>query len=73
MYLVLEYVMYLLIVAVLAGILFGASVLAIVTKEKAPSIAEASLKAIHVATGRIEDTAPGSHLAGQSAPDTHEV
>jgi hypothetical protein len=73
MYLVLEYVMYLVIVTVLAGILFGASVLAIVTKDKAPRIAEASLKAIHVATRRIEETHLAAHLPGQSTPETREV
>ncbi len=54
MYVILEYVTYLVIVAILAGLLFGASALAIITKDKAPHLAEAYLKAIYAATRRLD-------------------
>lgn len=73
MYLVLEYLTYFLIVAVLAGILFGASVLAIVTKEKAPRIAEASMKAIHGATSRFEEDQQNRHLPAHSSTEAREA
>jgi hypothetical protein len=73
MYLVLEYVTYLVIVTVLAGILFGASVLAILTKDKAPKIAEASRRAIQEATRRIEETHLGDHLPGRSPAEGRQT
>jgi hypothetical protein len=56
MYLILEYVTYIVIVTVLAAVLFGATAVALLTKESASHLARASRKTIEVATrslGRI--------------------
>jgi hypothetical protein len=56
MYVILEYLTFILVVIVLAAVLFGASVLALLTKESASRIARASRKTIHVATGSLGKT-----------------
>ena len=56
MYVIFEYLTYVVIVTVLAAVLFGASAVALLTKESASHIARASRKTIEVATkslGRI--------------------
>jgi len=54
MYLILEYFTYIFIVTVLAAVLFGASVVALLTRESASRIARASRKTIQVATRSLE-------------------
>ena len=67
MYVILEYATYVAIVSVLAGLLFGASALVMITKDKAPHVVEASLKAIHDTARRLEATHLPSPFAKHSA------
>ncbi len=68
LYVVFEYVTYLAIVSVLAGLFFGASALAIITKDKAPRLAEASIKALEGASHRLDNVHLRS-LLPQHSPD----
>ncbi len=70
MYVIFEYLTYVVIVTILAAVLFGASAVALLTKESASHIARASRKTIEVATkslGRISaQVQPFRHLSRKS-------